>query len=494
VGFSSQFKPVRIITVVHYGVTVMTVNSLEINERGEDLCLDDFKYAFFDGDNVGNTLENLLASGRISEASHLSESIKLAIFQIELLVKTVGEAEILIAGGDDILIIYNSKKHDLDFLHNISNLFSRYTGLSMSCGIGNDVDHAIANLSRAKQYNKGSITSEVTQSNQYMHLMKCTNLYIFSTSENPDPYINVMAHCVANYENLNQVFLLGITGDRRKVSLERDKLERLKQNIDEQLDSLVSRKYLRRKGKDIEEVEIEIESIDCQTYSRLKDLDISIKALIFDDLEQEISKLLSSEDSILHVFDVTTVLKSYLVDIYTILRFRNISSIYSFELFNKRSYDDKELIHNQEYKKNYDFVCLATSSHTSSKIIVGQDSVISESEFNKLQSEIHSLKADYNSLEDTLANDFARFFVFAYFLLLMLYWVWSCWNIFTQPEGWNRVEPISFLITLAWVLASYLLQVLFTGRFPEVDPRGLFKALIAWRKRRLNRQRKLDKN
>lgn len=74
----------------------MTANSSGINEQDKDLFFEDFKYAFFDGDNVGNTLENLLASGRISEASHLSKSIKLAIFQIELLVKRLAKQKFLL--------------------------------------------------------------------------------------------------------------------------------------------------------------------------------------------------------------------------------------------------------------------------------------------------------------------------------------------------------------------------------------------------------------
>src|SRR5262249_14875922 len=63
------------------------------------------------------------------------------------------------------------------------------------------------------------------------------------------------------------------------------------------------------------------------------------------------TKILNELDASRGVFDVTTVLKSYLVDIYTILRFRNITSIRSFELFDKRTFDEKELIHNLTNQK-----------------------------------------------------------------------------------------------------------------------------------------------
>jgi hypothetical protein len=117
------------------------------------------KYAFFDGDNIGNTIENLLTNGRIQEAVHLSESIKLAIFQIELFIGRTEEAEIIIAGGDDVLIQYNSEKYSDVFLGKISQIFTNYTGLSMSCGVGENVSQAINNLTDVKQNSKGTIKS-----------------------------------------------------------------------------------------------------------------------------------------------------------------------------------------------------------------------------------------------------------------------------------------------------------------------------------------------
>jgi hypothetical protein len=446
------------------------------------------KYAFFDGDNIGNTIDNLLSNGRITEATHLSESIKLAIFQIELFVKSVEGAEIIIAGGDDVLIEYDFQKCGSTLLEDISSLFTKQTGLSISCGVGNNVPQAIDNLANAKQQNKGTIKFTSNESEVHNYLMKQTKLYIFTTSDIPDPYINVIAHCAANYINLNQVTLIGITGDRRKVALERDKLGKLKQNIDNQLDSLVSGKYLKKKGKEWEEIDINIEHTDCQTYSRLKDIPFNVQALVYQDLEEEIQKFLSAEDSAIHIFDVTAVLKSYLIDVYTILRFRNISTIYSFELFGERSYDYRELIHNQTYRKTYDFSCLAENLYTKDRIVVGVDSIVSESDFNLAQTDLRALESDYSHLEDTLANDFARFCSFIYFLIWMPIFVWICWSV-AQPDGWNKMEPLAFIVTLAWFLFNYLLQGLFTGKFPAFDPRELFNAAKTWRKRKLQRAR-----
>lgn len=461
---------------------------MQLTDYSNSLQMKKARYAFFDGDNVGNTIENLLSNGKIAEARYLSESIKIAIFQIELFINYVESAEIIIAGGDDVLIRYDPGRCNSTFLEDISNLFSEQTGLSISCGVGNNVSQAIDNLTNAKKHGKGIIKSSSYESQAHTYLMKQTKLYIFATSNTPDPYINVISHCAANYVNLKEVTLIGITEDPRKVSLERDKLGELKQNIDNQLDSLVNSKYLKKKGKEWEEIEINIEPASCKEYSKLKDLPFNIKVLIYGDLETELQRFLNSEDSVIHILDVTAVLKSYLVDIYTILRLKNISTIFSFELFNRPSFDDRDLIHNQTYKKTYDFSCLAESLYTTNRIVVNSDSVVSESDLNHAQSELKILEGKYNNLEDVLAGDFARFCLFVYFLFLIPVFAWVCWSV-TQPEGWNRLEPIAFVVTFAWFLFSYFLQSIFTGKFPALDPRELFNALKTWRKKNLQKNK-----
>lgn len=459
---------------------------MQLSSHGNLAQVDTLRYAFFDGDNVGNTIENLLNTGRITEATHLSESIKLSIFQIELFVKSIEGVEMIIAGGDDLLIRYDFQKYGSELLKDIADLFTKQTGLSISCGVGNNVSQAINSLVDVKQQNKGTIkVSSAAVAEYENYSTKQTKLYIFTTSDVPDPYINVIAHCKAYYPNLNQIVLIGITEDRRKINSKKDELAKLKKNIDNQLDSLVKGTYLKKKGKQWEETDIHIDSVDCQMYAQLKDSPVSFQVLIYQDLEDGIKKFLDIEDSVLHVFDVTAVLKSYLVDIYSILRFRNIGTIHSFELFSDdRSYDDKELIHNQTFGKTYDFTCLSESSYTRDRIIVSENSVISENEFNSVQLSHKRLKEHYKELENTLLNDFARLCSFIYFLALVPVFLWICWSI-TQPDGWNKIEPLAFITTFGWLLLNYFLQSLFTGRFPSADPRELFNASKKWRKKRL---------
>lgn len=114
-------------------------------------------YAFFDGDNIGSTLEILLRENRITEASILSDKIKTAFSEIEIKLKAFDDLEILIAAGDDLLIRYTPQPQDEDLLEEIRNIFETKTGLSLSCGIGDTVPLSVQNLYLAKLYGKNRV-------------------------------------------------------------------------------------------------------------------------------------------------------------------------------------------------------------------------------------------------------------------------------------------------------------------------------------------------
>lgn len=457
------------------------------------------KYAYFDGDNIGNSIENLLSNGRVQEATHLSERIKLAIFQIELFIDSTNDAEILISGGDDVLIKFDSEKHNYLLLEKIARIFVKNTGLSMSCGVGDNVNQAISSLMSVKQRSKGIIRSFNQDTETQDLSMKSTKLYIFITSNDPDPYINVLAHCASYYRGLQQVNLVSIIEDKGKTKSREEYLNTLKEDIDYQLSSLSSGKYLRIKDKNAkkrddkwEQINIppeSIESSDRKRYEALRDIPLDIKVVIHADLETEIAKWLQSDELFEHLFDVTGVAKNYLVDVYTILRFKNRSSIYSFELIPEPNFSQKylNLIHNFEYGKTYKFNCLADSFFTRNKLIVDEDSLIGEGDINRLQADFEMLQKYGNDLEETIALNFARFWSLFYFLILLLLFLWSIQLIIRQPDGWNQLEPLIFVVTTGWFLLNYLIQVVFAGRVISLDPLQLFSTLKRWKEECLKR-------
>lgn len=115
------------------------------------------RYAFFDGDNIGPTLEILLIENKIIEAQQFSNNIKLALKEIEDFVLSVEDAKLVIIGGDDILLYFNSQTHNINLLERIRDAFRNKTGNTMSCGVGKSLSEAIYNLRLAKIYGKDAI-------------------------------------------------------------------------------------------------------------------------------------------------------------------------------------------------------------------------------------------------------------------------------------------------------------------------------------------------
>lgn len=114
-------------------------------------------YAFFDGDNIGNTIEMLLLEDKVKDAVSLSESLSNANEVVRTILATKTGVEIIILGGDDLLIKYDPQKQDRTLLEEIRNLYKSSTGVSLSCGVGESLSESIQNLHLAKLYGKDQI-------------------------------------------------------------------------------------------------------------------------------------------------------------------------------------------------------------------------------------------------------------------------------------------------------------------------------------------------
>jgi hypothetical protein len=114
-------------------------------------------YAFFDGDNIGDTIEIMLIEDRIDEAIILSDSITSFNDEIEKFLEKKSDVLIILSGGDDLLIQYDFDKYGTQILEEIRMIFVNKTGLSISCGFGDEIAHAINNLRLAKLYGKNQI-------------------------------------------------------------------------------------------------------------------------------------------------------------------------------------------------------------------------------------------------------------------------------------------------------------------------------------------------
>jgi len=114
------------------------------------------KFAFFDGDNIGNILELLFLQNKEEEAFEISNKIKIAFNEIESFIKKDDSITILMNGGDD-LIIKLRDKNALNKAEQIRKIFFDNSSLSLSCGIGNTVRESLENLRIAKLTGKNNI-------------------------------------------------------------------------------------------------------------------------------------------------------------------------------------------------------------------------------------------------------------------------------------------------------------------------------------------------
>jgi hypothetical protein len=67
------------------------------------------------------------------------------------------EAEVLMAGGDDILLRVECKNYKRTHIEQLAELFQQKTGSTFSFGVGSTVESAYLNLRRAKASGNGSI-------------------------------------------------------------------------------------------------------------------------------------------------------------------------------------------------------------------------------------------------------------------------------------------------------------------------------------------------
>jgi minimal CRISPR polymerase domain len=103
-----------------------------------------------DGDKIRQRVESLLLSGELAALRCLSVSITSAIAQLAHTAKAAMDAEVIVAGGDDLVLRVPKESFDQNTLASMAAFFMEQTGCGMSFGVGPDLDTAYLNLRRAK--------------------------------------------------------------------------------------------------------------------------------------------------------------------------------------------------------------------------------------------------------------------------------------------------------------------------------------------------------
>lgn len=305
-------------------------------------------------------------------------------------------------------------------------------------------------------------------------------LYIFVTSDAPDVYINTIGYCLEHYDT-NRVVFLGIVKDKgQRVGTEKY-LKEVKDRVLRQLSLLQEGKYLykNQETKEWRERDIEIQPHDRVRYAKIAEREIEPYTIVYSVLENEITGFLNSNNYNC-IFDVSAILKGYLVDVYVLLLSRKVEDIYAFELkLRGRTYDEKELIHNLSLDNgDYEFVNLTRSDYTREKII-------------KTKQEEEILVSKVRTLDKTLENlasDFANTMLIIYTLIVIVSFIGVV--VIVTRTDWSSIEPLTFVLFgtpfLSYVV-SLLIQLIFRKEL-SLRPKNIFDWLKRYKLKKLSKE------
>lgn len=110
----------------------------------------EYFYILGDGNHIRETIEFYLLNHDLESLSNFSQSLTTAINEIkEIAISTMG-AQIILAGGDDILFSVPRENYHIELIQKLQQAFLATTGITISFGIGSTIEAAYINLRRAK--------------------------------------------------------------------------------------------------------------------------------------------------------------------------------------------------------------------------------------------------------------------------------------------------------------------------------------------------------
>ncbi|OLP19389.1 hypothetical protein BST81_06495 [Leptolyngbya sp. 'hensonii'] len=300
-------------------------------------------------------------------------------------------------------------------------------------------------------------------------------LYIFVTSDRPDLYINIIGYCIKHF-NIAKIILLGIVKDRGQKSKNEKDLLVVKDRIKEQLECLQRSEYLyfNQQTKKWDKKEISLEKHEQLRYLEISEKRIDIQCIIYDHLDDELDNFINGDC----IFDLSGVLKEYLIDVYILLLKKQVKDVYVFELrLPQRLYNERELIHNLFLDRgDYSYIPITASQYTAGTIVK------TESQEKADQARIDATQ----KLLNILAGDFARNVLVIYAILFLFVVIWTTRLII--QDGWGKLEPWTFLL---FVLLPYLINLvvmIFFKKEYSLKPSYLYEVMRNYRLKMLNKQ------
>jgi hypothetical protein len=119
-------------------------------------------YVLGDGDKIREKIEYYLLNHDIESLSNFSQNLTVAINEIKEVAISTMSAQIILAGGDDILFYVPREKYQIELLQKLQQVFLNITGATISFGVGKTIEAAYINLRKAKSSRDRKIVEEVS--------------------------------------------------------------------------------------------------------------------------------------------------------------------------------------------------------------------------------------------------------------------------------------------------------------------------------------------
>ncbi|MEL6675273.1 MAG: hypothetical protein AAFR61_23900 [Bacteroidota bacterium] len=307
-------------------------------------------------------------------------------------------------------------------------------------------------------------------------------LYIFSTSLNPDVFINAIVHC-ANAEifSTKRVEIVTVFESSAEEERKAKNYSSIRKNIEQVLEDLAAGVY-KYVGTDGQEIKIKISEDDREYYKKARrNLEgVLFTRILYENLETEFDRRLaentfSNDDPPACVFDVSGERKYFMTDLLFISLKKGFRDIYVFDIIKPINFKEpvKNLIHSLN-AEDYKFKNLFESQYVAQSL----------SSFEN--------PAKLNRVLDFSSSIFAKQILMAILLVSMglLYWIIKLMPFF--QEHWEAIEPISFLFyTLGGVITTFKIGLIFVilwERKFALNPFSIFEGLKSVMRKWLNKK------
>ena len=114
-------------------------------------------FIYFDADDIGNHLELLLLDGKLEMASDFSQKLTNAMFEMQKSLCLISGVKIHLFGGDDLIAEFTNPLNTLEQIELFREQFKIQSGVTISAGIGENIENALTNLRRAKLLGKNRL-------------------------------------------------------------------------------------------------------------------------------------------------------------------------------------------------------------------------------------------------------------------------------------------------------------------------------------------------